>query len=204
MFCENYDRFVNELESRGFTVHSAQTGEEAKEIVLKLIGAAFVGCGGSMTVSSLDLPAALRQQGSQVYFHWEVDPEDRPAIFSKASAADWYLCSANAITADAKILNIDGNGNRVSAMFNGPSKVVLVVGKNKYAENVSEGYRRIKEVACVKNAQRFGLQTPCALTGKCVDCKSPQRLCNITTMIEAKPKFVQEMHIVLVDENLGY
>lgn len=127
MFCENYDKLVSNLEGRGFTVHSAASGEEAKKLVLELIGdRASVGCGGSMTISSLGLPDALRAQGNPVYFHWDVKPEERAEIFEKAKEADWYLCSTNAITMNAKLINIDGNGNRVAAMFGGPKKVVLV------------------------------------------------------------------------------
>ncbi len=75
-----------------------------------------------MTISSLGLPDALRAQGNPVYFHWDVKPEERAEIFEKAKAADWYLCSTNAITMNAKLINIDGNGNRVAAMFGGPKK----------------------------------------------------------------------------------
>ena len=117
---------------------------------------------------------------------------------------DWYLCSTNAITMNAKLINIDGNGNRVAAMFGGPKKVVLVVGKNKLAADLESGMARVKAVACSKNAQRFGLDTPCAITGKCVDCHHAQRICSVTTIIEQKPRLLDELHIVLVDEELGY
>ena len=156
------------------------------------------------TISSLGLPDALRAQGNPVYFHWDVKPEERAEIFEKAKAADWYLCSTNAITMNAKLINIDGNGNRVAAMFGGPKKVVLVVGKNKLAANLESGMARVKAVACSKNAQRFGLDTPCAITGKCVDCHHAQRICSVTTIIEQRPRLLDELHIVLVDEELGY
>ena len=205
MFCENYDKLGSNLEGRGFTVHSAASGEEAKKLVLELIGdRASVGCGGSMSISSLGLPDALRAQGNPVYFHWDVKPEERAEIFEKAKEADWYLCSTNAITMNAKLINIDGNSNRVAAMFGGPKKVVLVVGKNKLAADLESGMARVKAVACSKNAQRFGLDTPCAITGKCVDCHHAQRICSVTTIIEQKPRLLDELHIVLVDEELGY
>ena len=105
---------------------------------------------------------------------------------------------------NAKLINIDGNGNRVAAMFGGPKKVVLVVGKNKLAADLESGMARVKAVACSKNAQRFGLDTPCAITGKCVDCHHAQRICSVTTIIEQKPRLLDELHIVLVDEELGY
>lgn len=204
MFCENYDKFVSNLEGRGFTVHSARTGAEAKKTALELIGTASVGCGGSKTITEIGLPAALRENGNAVYFHWDEKPEDRPETFRKAAAADWYLCSSNAVTMNAKLINIDGNGNRVAAMFAGPKKVLLIIGKNKFAADLESGMERVKAVACVKNAQRFGLHTPCAVTGKCVDCHDPGRICSVTTIIEKKPGLLDEMHLILVDEELGY
>lgn len=204
VFCENYEKLVSNLEDRGFTVHSAANGAEAKEIALSLIGGGSVGCGGSMTVNGLGIPAALREKGNAVYFHWDEKPEDRPETFKKAAAADWYLCSTNAITMNAKLINIDGNGNRVAAMFAGPRKVMLVIGKNKLAKDLESGMERVKTVACVKNAQRFGLQTPCAVTGNCADCHDPRRICAVTTIIEKKPGLLDELHLILVDEELGY
>lgn len=204
MFCENYDKLVSNLEGRGFTVHTAADGAEAKSIALELIGGCSVGCGGSMTITALGIPAALRENGNSVYFHWDEKPEDRPDTFKKAAAADWYLCSTNALTMNAKLINIDGNGNRVAAMIGGPKKVLLVIGKNKLAADLESGLARVKSVACVKNAQRFGLNTPCTVTGKCADCHNPQRICSVTTIIEQKPKLLDEMHLILVDEELGY
>ena len=98
MFCENYDQFVSELEKRNYTVHSAKDAAEAKAIALSLVGSSSVGCGGSVTVHSMGLPDAMREQGCAVYFHWEHEPQDRPAIFEKAAKADWYICSTNGIT----------------------------------------------------------------------------------------------------------
>ena len=81
---------------------------------------------------------------------------------------------------------------------------MLVVGKNKLAANLESGMARVKAVACSKNAQVFGLDTPCAITGKCVDCHHAQRICSVTTIIEQRPRLLDEPHIVLVDEELGY
>ena len=204
MFCDNYEKLLEQLQSRGFTTHSAANGEEAKALVLELIGSCSAGFGGSVTVNSLGIPAALREKGNDIFFHWDEKPENRPATFKKAASADWYVCSTNALTRTAKLVNIDGNGNRVAAMFNGPKNVAIVIGKNKLTDDLESAYKRAKEVACVKNAQRFALKTPCAVSGKCVDCHSPQRLCSVTVVIVQKPKFVEQMHLILVDEELGF
>ncbi len=206
MFCENYDPFVSLLSRRGFTVHTASTGAEARDILCALVpSGSTVGFGGSMTSQELGLPAALRKNGCTTCFHWEA-PEgaDRGAILRAAAAADWYVASANGITRTAKIINIDGTGNRVASMLFGPKKVALVIGKNKFAEDIDSCMERIKQVACVKNARRLGCSTPCAKTGKCADCFSEQRICSVTTIIEKKPGAINEMHLILVDEELGY
>jgi len=204
MFCENYDSFLKELERRHFIPHSAANGAEAKELALSLIGSGKVGCGGSVTVRDMGLPDALRAQGAEVYFHWEHDAARRPEIFQKAAAADWYLASSNAITRDAKLINIDGTGNRVAGMFSGPKKVLLIIGKNKFAETLEGAMARVKDVACPLNGKRLDLPTPCAATGKCANCYSPRRMCSVTTIIEAKPGLLEELHLILVDEELGY
>ncbi|MBQ4610676.1 MAG: lactate utilization protein [Clostridia bacterium] len=204
MFCENYEGFTQELEKRMFTVHSAETGAQAKEIALSLMGSAVVGCGGSATAISLGMHDALRKQGATVYFHGEVAPEERPAVFAKCATAEWYLCSTNAITRKGQLVNIDNTGNRVAAMAYGPKKVLIIVGKNKFAETLDEAMDRVKKYACVGNARRYNLSTPCALTGECANCYSPQRLCSVTTITEQKPRAIGEFHIILVDEELGF
>lgn len=204
MFCENYDQFVSELEKRNYTVHSAKDAAEAKAIALSLIGSCSVGCGGSMTVHSMGLPDTLREQGCSVYFHWEHNLQDRPGIFEKAASADWYLCSTNGITRSGKLINIDGNGNRVAGMFFGPKKVLLIIGKNKFSETIDESMERIKTVACPANGRRLNRAIPCAINGRCADCYSPERMCAVTTIIEAKPGMVDELHLLLVDEELGF
>lgn len=204
MFCENYDKLVSNLEGRGFTVHSAAGGEEAKKLVLDLIGdRASVGCGGSMTISSLGLPDALRAQGNPVYFHWDVKPEERAEIFEKAKAADWYLCSTNAITMNAKLINIDGNGNRVAATLFGHKKVFIISGTNKICPDFDSALHRARNVAAVLNAKRFDIKTPCKLDGKCHDCRSPQRICKALTVLWG-PMGGMETEVVLIGEELGY
>ena len=150
------------------------------------------------------LAEALRGKGCTTYFHWEAPAEERGEVTRKAAQADWFIASANGITRSGKIVNIDGTGNRVASMLFGPKNVALIIGKNKFAETMDECMDRIKAVACAKNAQRLGLSTPCAVAGRCVDCFSKERICSVTTIIEAKPGAISEMHLILVDEVLGY
>lgn len=100
-------------------------------------------------------------------------------------------------------MNIDGTGNRLACLCYGPTCVILVVGKNKLCNSYIEAIERIKSDACPSNARRLGLSTPCALTGKCTDCKGSGRMCNVTLISEYPTRLQSEFHVILVDENLG-
>ncbi len=203
MFCENYEAFFASLEKRGFLVHSAANAEEAKKIGLSLIESGSVGFGGSQTVTAMGLYEALEAKGNPVYWHWK--SKDPAAAQQSAAHADWFVCSTNAITRDGRLVNIDGTGNRVAGMFAGPKNVILFVGKNKLVEGgIDDAIARIKREACPPNGKRLGLNTPCAITGKCADCSTPQRMCRVTNIIEYPPRMLSALHIVLIDEVLGY
>lgn len=204
MFCENQSDFVNKLTKLGYCVHLASNGEEAKAIALDLIKDGSVGLGGSMTVKSTGLPDELIKNGNPVYDHSRVPREETPEVFRKAAAADWYVCSTNAITRSGALVNIDGIGNRVTSMLIGPKNGLLIIGKNKLTENLKDAYNRVKNVAAPLNTRRLNKNTPCAATGKCADCSSPDRICTATVIIDKCPRAMQEYHLILVDEELGF
>ncbi len=162
-----------------------------------------VGIGGSITIYELNLHQILKDKGNQVHFHWlETKPEDVDSARLIASRADVYLTSTNALTEKGQLVNIDGIGNRVTSMIYGPKKVIVICGTNKIVKDVDEAINRIKDNA-YKNSRRLKLNTPCAITGKCNDCDSPQRMCNVTTIIEKKPGKT-DLRVVLIDKELGY
>lgn len=162
-----------------------------------------VGIGGSMSVTELGLPQMLLKRGNEVFFHWlETTPEGMDNARKNASKADVYLTSTNALTEKGQLVNIDGTGNRVTSMIFGPKKVYIICGINKLVENLDKAMERIKDNA-YKNARRLNLKTPCAVTGKCNDCDSPQRMCNVTTIIEKKPSKI-EIDIIIIGHSLGY
>ncbi|MEA5058442.1 MAG: lactate utilization protein [Candidatus Pelethousia sp.] len=204
MFCSDYDTLVQTLQKHGFTVHTAASAEDARTIALTLVGKHSVGLGGSMTLAGLGMYEALCANGNVVFSHSVTPPAEDPYIFTKENSADWYLASSNAITRDGKLVNIDGTGNRVAGMFAGPKQVALIIGKNKLAEDVSAGYQRIKQVVAPKNAKRLNRKTPCAVDGTCHDCNALDRICRVTTVIDYKPGWVKELHLILTDAELGY
>lgn len=178
------------LRKRGFCVVCCATRREAAEYVMRLAeSATSIGQGGSMTVKELGLPDALAAVGKM--------PQRKTDV-------DLFLLSANAVTADGRIVNIDGNGNRVAASINGPKKVCYVIGRNKIVEGgIDEAIARIKKHACPPNCRRLGKKTPCAETGVCADCDSPDRICKVTAIFDRKPTGVS-CDVVLIDEELGY
>ena len=148
---------------------------------------------------------ALREKGHQVSWHWDVPKEEGPAARAKARLADVYLASSNAVTRDGQLVNIDGTGNRVAAMFDGPKQVYLVISHSKLTDGgLNTAIARIKQQACPPNARRLSLDTPCAHTGICKpqscgdDC-----MCHIIVTIARPPKG-KTITILLVEETLGY
>ena len=117
--------------------------------------------------------------------------------------SDLFLSSANAITLNGEMVNIDGIGNRVNSTNFGPGKVILVVGYNKIVDDVQEAIQRIKNVAAPMNARRLNIDVPCAKVGKCVDCHSPNRICRVIVIHERKPSLT-DILIILVGEELGF
>jgi len=157
--------------------------------------------GGGQSVWEIGLPEALKA-GNYRFLDRNL-VEDRRAAMLAAYDADVFLASANAITEDGVMVNIDGNANRVSALAYGPKKLVLIVGMNKVCPDVDTAMKRARNVAAPINAQRFGLSTPCAKTGSCMDCKSPDTIC-CQFLITRFSRHAGRIHVILVNDNLGF
>ena len=190
------------LESRNMSGYYVNTREEALQKALELIPeGSKVTKGGSMSVLEIGLADALKA-GPYDYCDRDAATDKRAAELF-AYDADVFLGSANAITEDGVLVNIDGNSNRVSAIAYGPRKVILIVGMNKLAQDVDAAMKRARSEAAPINAQRFGLNTPCAKTGSCMDCKSPDTIC-CQFLITRFSKHQGRIHVILVNDNLGF
>lgn len=194
------------LERRGFHVAYAEKAEQARDMALQMIAPGeSVGIGGSMTIRELGLAERLQESGHEVYWHWLAAPAERAAVQEKARKADVYLASSNALTRDGRLVNIDGNGNRTAAMYQGPKRVILIVGQQKLVDGgLNTAIARIKQHACPANAKRLKLNTPCAHTGVCnpMEC-GDDCMCRIVTMME-HPVHGREVTVILVEEAIGY
>ena len=187
----DFSKTLAALARRGYEATAVATKEEAAALVLKEAEQAqSVGWGSSESVKALNVRDALAASGKEIRDH--------------KTQMDLFLLSANALTEDGVIVNIDGTGNRVAASIFGPKRVVYVVGRNKLvAGGVLEAIARAKRCACGPNCRRLGKKTPCAATGLCGDCDSPDRICKVTTVFDRCPSHTSTL-VILVDEPLGY
>jgi hypothetical protein len=158
-----------------------------------------------MTIQSMDIRQKLSQKGCTVLDHGKegLSAEERATIRRKQLVADVFLCSSNAVTMQGEMVNVDGIGNRVAAMMFGPARVIIAVGTNKLVDTLDEAHARIKAVAAPINSKRLNLPNPCVETGKCMDCQSKSRICNLTTVIRRRPLFT-DIHVLVIGEELGY
>ena len=196
---------IKNLKRRHIEGFYCPTAKEAVQKVSELIeDGSSVTWGGTMTVRDLGIPDYLRNRGTLDVLDRDLaeTPEEKQAMYLRAFSSDVYLTSANAISEDGVIVNIDGNGNRVAAITWGPKKVIFVIGLNKVAQNVEAALARARSTAAPTNAARFDIQTPCQSDGVCHNCNSPQSICNYIHFLRNSPK--GRHVVVLVGEELGY
>lgn len=196
---------VKALESRNMEAYYVETKEKAVKKALELIPeGSTISMGGAASVKECGLYDALSNGKYQFYDRDKVStPEEKEEIALKAFSCDYFLGSVNAMSTDGVFINIDGNANRVAAYAYGPKNVLLIVGMNKVVKTEEDALSRARNEAAPVNAQRFGIETPCAKNGTCFDCKSPQCICCqilTTRFSRVKGRF----KIILVDEVLGF
>ena len=195
-------KVIKGLASRNMTGYYAESREAALAQALALIPeGSSVTMGGATSAHEIGLVAALKA-GNYRFIDRDEYADKRAAMLA-AYDADVFLASANAITEDGIMVNIDGNSNRVSAIAQGPRKVVFIVGMNKVCPDPDTAMKRARNVAAPINAQRFGLNTPCCKTGACMDCKSPDTIC-CQFLITRFSRHKDRIHVILVNGNLGF
>ena len=195
-------KVIKGLASRNMTGYYAADKEAALQQALCLIPeGSSVTMGGGMSVHEIGLVDALKK-GNYNFIDRD-EAKDKRAAMLAAYDADFYLMSANAMTEDGILVNIDGKSNRVSALAQGPRKVIVIAGMNKICDDVDGAMKRARNVAAPINAQRFGLNTPCAKTGSCMNCKSPDTIC-CQFLITRYSKHADRIHVILVNDMLGF
>lgn len=198
-------RMIRSLARRNMQAFYCPKASDAVSKVLSLIpDGSTVTWGGSMTIRDAGLTAALHAKGTYRLLDRDLagSREEAREIYRKAFFADYYLSSANAISEDGVIVNIDGTGNRVAAITFGPGHVIFVIGLNKVAQTVEAALARARSTASPINASRFDIRTPCQTDGVCHNCNSPECVCNYVHFLRNSP---QGRHtVILTGESLGY
>ena len=197
----DFTKVRENLTKNGFTVSVFPDGESAAAYLDSAMDGATVGMGGSVTLQQLGLYERLSAHNT-VYWHWMA--EDKPAAYAGAQKAEYYLSSVNGLAETGELINIDGSGNRVSAIQYGHKKVFLVVGGNKLAKDYDAALYRARNIAAPLNAKRLHCKTPCAeKADRCYNCDVPGRICRGLSVLWKKPGNC-EYEVVLIDETLGY
>ena len=199
-------QLVKNLQSRHFDAYYCATKEDALQKALELIPeGASVGWGGTMTASAMGLQDAIR---SGNYKALDRDAcatmEEREQLQREIFFADAFITGANGLSLDGQMVNIDGTGNRVAPIIYGPQSVIVVAGMNKVEDTLADAMTRARTIAAPMNKQRFeALQTPCAVTGSCADCKSPQSICN-QIVITRNCRPAGRIKFIIIGEDLGF
>lgn len=193
------------LEKNGMKAYLVEDAQAARELVNAMIKDHETVCdGGTMTLQETGILDMLNHR--DLVFHSHSDPtmtrEQSDAEARKAFSADTFIASTNAVTLQGELVNIDGHGNRVSAMIFGPKQVIIVAGYNKIVEDEEAAKKRIREIAAPANSVRSHKQTPCSKTGSCQDCYSKDRICSSYVKINYDKE--DRIRVILIAEAYGY
>lgn len=193
------------LNKRYFEAYYCSDRAEALEKILELIPQDHVvSWGGAATVDELGVKEALRQRGQAVIDRDTAkDAQERQQMLKQALTCDTFLMGSNAISADGQLVNLDGNANRVAALCFGPESVLVIAGMNKVMGDLDSAIARARQVAAPANAQRFDIKTPCAVTGSCGDCTSPDCIC-CQMVITRVCRPAGRIKVILVGQDLGF
>lgn len=200
------DRTIKNLNRRNMEGFFVKDKSELITLLKKLIDEkSTVGVGDSMTLFETDVIDFLCK-GNYVFldkYREGITSEEKKDIYLQNFSANTFMCSTNALTEDGELYNIDGNGSRVAPMLYGPKQVILVTGINKIVKDIEEAEKRVRNYAAPIDAKRLNKDTPCTTLGYCVDCKSPNRICNDFTIIRGQ--FIKNrIKVIIVGEQLGY
>lgn len=200
------ERTIKALQKNNFDARYFSKASEALQEFWKMVPeGATIGTGGSITLNQIGFYEEVQKRQVKLLnpFAKGLSPEEAEKVRRQIFTADLFVCSSNAITEDGELYNIDATGNRVGAMFFGPRKVVLFCGTNKIVKDITDAENRVQEWVSPMNVKRLGSKTPCAQTGECSDCSSPDRICNIYVVLAKKPRRT-DFTVFMIGEPLGF
>lgn len=198
---------IKKLEMRNMKGYYCDNSNDAKNLVMDMIkDGASVAWGGSETVKDTGIIDAIKARKDTLNVIAREDyvtDEQKRELKGLIATCDYFLMSSNAITLDGELVNIDGAGSRLSYLIYGPEKVIIVAGMNKVAANREEAISRVQNIASPPNAIRLSCNTPCAKTGRCMDCLSDDCIC-CQVVVTRKSRLSDRIHVILIGEELGY
>lgn len=196
---------IKQLEKRNMEGYFFEDSASCVKAILEMMeNGSVISWGGSESVKECGLMDAIQKGNYQLIDRFSgKTPEDARQLYAKATLADYYLMSTNAITLDGELVNIDGAGNRVACLIHGPKNVIIIAGMNKLVTDIPSGYDRVKNIATPANVQRLNKNTPCYHTGRCGDCFSPDCICS-QTVITRRSGVPGRIKVFLIAEDLGY
>ena len=200
------EKTINNLKKNNISGYYVKDNDELINLIKDIAKEGeVVSVGGSMSLFESKVIELLRSGRYEFLDRYKKDltQEDIKEIYRKSFFADTYFASANAITEDGKIFNVDGNGNRVAAILYGPDKVVLIVGVNKIVKNIEQAVSRNRAISGPANAKRLNLSTPCVKTGQCMECNIEDRICCEYTVIK-RQRNPKRMHVIFINDTLGF
>ena len=196
---------IKNLEKRGMEGYYFEDCASMVKAVLSMMPEGSVlSWGGSASLTESGMMDAI-QKGNYTLIDRATAQTDqeRREIYGKTVMSDFYFCSTNALTLDGELVNIDGNGNRVACLIHGPQHVMLLVGMNKVVKDLDSAFKRVRTQACPANAIRLNMNTPCAVTGTCADCLSPECFCN-QIVVTRRSRHAGRIKVFLVGQELGF
>ena len=200
------DRTIDNLRKHNMEGFFVKDDMELIELLKELIAEdSVVGVGDSMTLFETGIIDFLREGNYTFLDKYKkcIISEEKKQIYIQNFSADTFICSTNALTENGELYNIDGNGSRVAPMLYGPKQVILVTGINKIVRNIEEAEKRVRNYSAPIDAKRLDKKTPCTTLGYCVDCKSPNRICNDFVVIRGQ--FIKDrIKVIIVGKQLGY
>jgi L-lactate utilization protein LutB len=189
------DTLVENLKKRNINAYKVASKEEALQLALRFVpDGTLVGFGGSVTLEQIGLLDELRKIES-IYVLDRTkasSPIESREISRKCLLSDVFFSGCNAITSEGQLVNVDGIGNRVAALNFGPRRVVIIAGKNKIVDNIDAAMERVRKVAMPLNIER--------LKGKGWDVEN---MWGQVSIIE-RQRDNERLHVILVDDNLGF
>lgn len=196
---------IKNLAARNMEGYFFETSDDAVKAILEMMPeGSSVTWGGSETFKETGMLAALQSGNYNLIDRGKAaTPEEQRKMYGEMVMSDYFFMSSNAITLNGELVNIDGNSNRVGLLVHGPRHVFVLVGMNKFTDDVESAIKRIRTYACPANAKRLNKSTPCGIIGRCGECYSNECMCN-QIVITRRSGHAGRIKVFFIAENLGY